>query len=147
MSNIKFSLSAREKAKRILKISLLVEDFENFILVGNEIDHLFKGATTLRQVINLMLNLALEEEPNIIILRPSNDTILPMLNLALRKIIIKYVDNGNLSQAEHLLCQLAHHLAIQSQTKRKEDVRDILTLYAHWQQVQTEIRNAKIQIF
>ncbi|WP_028114057.1 hypothetical protein [Ferrimonas kyonanensis] len=136
----------REFSKRRWESADLATDLEEFMARDVSIHSLFRGATNLSQVTNLLSQLVLAEEPELLREQPLNTgTLLQILSLGLRHMVIKSLSDGPLSQTQHLICLLARHVA-QAQSQQPEHPsyqaisEQILALYQQWDEAMRQQR-------
>ncbi|SDJ02122.1 hypothetical protein SAMN04488540_104247 [Ferrimonas sediminum] len=139
----------REFSKRRWEGADLATGLEEFMARDVSIHALFHGATNLSQVTNLLTQQVLAEEPGLLREQELNTgTLLQILSLGLRQMVIKSLSDGPLSQAEHLICLLARHVA-QHQSKEPEDPsyqaisEQILGLYQQWDEAMRQQRASR----
>jgi len=121
----------------------LAQQLEQALLQESEIHSLFIGATTITTVSNLIAAIGFREpETQGQALPLTHEFMLTILFDCFRLLMIKQIEHDNLSQAEHLIIQLAKIWA----TKEIEEKPDNEVCLTQYRELQQQILNLTEQL-
>lgn len=121
----------------------LAQQLEQALLQESEIHSLFVGATTVTTVSNLIAAIGFKEpEPQEQEQPLSHEFMLTILFDCFRLLMIKQIEHDNLSQAEHLIIQLAKIWA----TKEMEDKPGNELSLTQYRELQQQLLNLTEQL-
>ncbi|BDY03682.1 hypothetical protein [Ferrimonas sp. YFM] len=139
----------RSFSRRRWEVADLAQDLQSHIASDPLVHNLFHGATSLDQVVNLLTNLVLAEDPALLREQELDEgSLLQMLSIGFRLMVIKSLDQGPLSQTEHLVCLLARHYAAKEYEPPLQEgyqaiAGQILGLYEQWDAQMRQQRSAQ----
>ncbi|MBY5993270.1 hypothetical protein [Ferrimonas balearica] len=127
-------------------VAELAEALANELAKDPQVHGYFRGATTLDQVANLVTEITLAEAPALLREQPIDaQQLLPVFAIPFQLMVVKSLQGETLTQAEHLVIPLTHHLA---QKPAPEDApppllqmrERVLDLYRRWEAAMTQKR-------
>ncbi|TKB56588.1 hypothetical protein [Ferrimonas aestuarii] len=121
---------------------------QEFIAQDAQVHMLFRGATNLEQVVNMLVNLVKADSPEFLQQEINQESLLQILSSGFRTMVLKSLQGDELSQSEHLVCLMARHFSQKNyEPELSEEAQNLcqqtLGLYSQWDAEMTKRRRSQ----